>query len=343
MRPDRQLRARSVARRWGLTPAAAYSLAAIRYPDELAIIDDLGSATFAEVDSRTNALARALGSVGVGPDGTVAVSCRNHRGLIETTVACSKIGADVVYLDPDALPSVHADVSLRRPADVLVYDEDCPDQPRMSTSGALRLVAWHDRAAPGPDVTVDELIARARDTPLERAGRMSTVVVRCPPAAGMSEKRLACSLIAPALARARLPMRGRERVLIAAPLTGRWGFLHFMLALRYASTIVLMRRFDPLAVLERIDQVGAAVAAMTSEMLEEIVALPSASSACHDTASLRVISTPGIFLDSDVALPAIDRFGQVLYSLRGATVISVNRAFWSTAGRPVEERAALLA
>jgi fatty-acyl-CoA synthase len=341
MRPDRQLRARSVARRWGLTPAAAYSLAAIRYPDEVAIIDDSGSVTFAEVDRRTNALARALGSLGVGPDGTVAVRCRNHRGLIETTVACSKIGADVVYLDPDAMPSVHADVPSWEQADVLVYDEDCAREARMSMPGALRLLAWRDQAATGSDVTLDGLIAGARDTPLERAKRMSTVIVRCPPAAAVSEKRLACSLITPAVARARLPMRGRDRVLIAAPLTGRWGFLHFTLALRYASTIILMRRFDPHAALEKIDHVGAAVAAMTSEMLEEIVALPRSSSACHDTASLRAISTPGAFLDSDIALPAIERFGQVLYNLRGAKVISVNRALWSAADRRVGNRAAL--
>src|SRR5664280_1108450 len=90
MRPDKSLRAQSLARRWGLTPAGAYGLAAIRYPDRAAIIDERGALTFAEVHSRTDALARALRASAIDDRDTVAIMCRNHRGFIEATVACSK-------------------------------------------------------------------------------------------------------------------------------------------------------------------------------------------------------------------------------------------------------------
>jgi hypothetical protein len=58
MRPDKLMRTLAVLRRWGLTPAAAYGVAAICHPERTAIIDERGALTFGEVQRRTNALAR---------------------------------------------------------------------------------------------------------------------------------------------------------------------------------------------------------------------------------------------------------------------------------------------
>lgn len=59
-RPEKFLRTLAVLRRWGLTPAVARGVAAIRYPERAAIVDERGMLTFAEVHRRTNALANAL-------------------------------------------------------------------------------------------------------------------------------------------------------------------------------------------------------------------------------------------------------------------------------------------
>ncbi|MGH2902294.1 MAG: AMP-binding protein, partial [Solirubrobacteraceae bacterium] len=98
-RPNRSLRALGTLRRWGSSAAAAYTISAIRCPDRVAIVDERGTLTFAEVDRRTNALAHELASAGVGPRDAVAIMCRNHRGFIDATVACSKLGASVLYLN----------------------------------------------------------------------------------------------------------------------------------------------------------------------------------------------------------------------------------------------------
>src|SRR5438128_6487109 len=79
-RPDKTLRSLVALHRWGPTPAAAYAGAAIRYPEESAIVDDRGTLTFSEVHARTNALAHALKSAGVSEGDGVAIMCRNHRG-----------------------------------------------------------------------------------------------------------------------------------------------------------------------------------------------------------------------------------------------------------------------
>lgn len=321
-----------MARHWGLTPPAAYGLWAIRYPNQVAIIDDSGSITFADVERRTNALARSLEALGIVADTTVGLMCRNHRGLIEATVACAKVGADVVYLDPDDLPSVVAETVWRRPVRALIHDADCTERLRAVAPGTCRLIAWSDPGGDPTCSTLDELMVTSSDLPLQRASTTSTVVVRCERAARVADRKLPCSLVPPGTAQARLPLPRRGVLLIAAPITGRWGFLHLTLGLRSASTLVLTRRSDPEAVLSKVEQHGVSAVAVLPEMLERIVKLPPDMSRRHNTDSLMAISLPGPFLNSDVALPAIGRFGEILYNLRGRIVISLGDEWWLPAG-----------
>src|SRR5919205_2281051 len=95
-RPDRLVGSALALIRFGATPAAGYAASALRYPDEPAVIDELGTLTFQDVDERSNALAHALREDGIAHGDSVAVMCRNHRGWIEAVVACSKLGADAV-------------------------------------------------------------------------------------------------------------------------------------------------------------------------------------------------------------------------------------------------------
>src|SRR3954454_12527965 len=79
--------------KYGTTSSAGYTAAARKFPDERAIIDELGTLSFKDVDQRTNALAHALSNDGIGEGDGVAIMCRNHRGWIDSVVACSKLGA----------------------------------------------------------------------------------------------------------------------------------------------------------------------------------------------------------------------------------------------------------
>src|SRR5438552_13773702 len=96
---SRQARASLLAlSRLGATPAAGFVSAAIHYPHEPAVSDELGTLSFEQVHRRTNALARALFDAGIGPGDGVAIMCRGHRGFVEATVAGSKLGANARYL-----------------------------------------------------------------------------------------------------------------------------------------------------------------------------------------------------------------------------------------------------
>ena len=99
VRPDRAVRSVVALKRWGATPAAAYTGSAARFPDREAIVDERGTLTFEEVQLRTNALAREMQRGGDFEGDGVAIMCRNHRGFVEATIACSKLGANSLYLN----------------------------------------------------------------------------------------------------------------------------------------------------------------------------------------------------------------------------------------------------
>jgi acyl-CoA synthetase (AMP-forming)/AMP-acid ligase II len=145
-RPDRTVRVLGTLRRWGSSSGAAYTISAIRCPQRVAIVDEKGTLTFAEVNARTNALARALQAAGVGEQDGVAIMCRNHRGFIEATVACAKVGASVLYLNTAFAGPQITDVMRREGPVALIYDAEFADLVREGGEGMRRFVSWWDPA-----------------------------------------------------------------------------------------------------------------------------------------------------------------------------------------------------
>src|ERR1700709_101784 len=98
-RPDRLLGMGLAMLRWGFTPAAGWAAGAARYPNEPAIIDELGSMTFREVDEAPSAGATGLTERGVRDGGSVGLLMRNSRWMPIALSAVGKAGADAVLLN----------------------------------------------------------------------------------------------------------------------------------------------------------------------------------------------------------------------------------------------------
>lgn len=326
LRLDRALRARSLRRRWGHTPAGAYALAALRNPHGAAIVDELGTLSFAEVHQRTDALAVALRERGVDHRDTVAILCRNHSGFIEASVACSKLAANVAYLDPGAGRTALTRIIRREDAGVLICDQEfltlLADVPCIAT----RLIAWCD---PGTDLghpTLDGLIANAGPVclkpPQKGTVRHPTFTLSGPRAgAGSSRRRLPATLGTPGARLSRIPLRRGEPTVIAAPMWERWGFLHLTLGLRLGSTLFLRREFEPVELLETLEDSRATAVAILPDMLQRIMRLPAETVRWYQTDALSVIAVRSGELPCRLAMPAINRFGDVLYSLRGPAIV----------------------
>jgi acyl-CoA synthetase (AMP-forming)/AMP-acid ligase II len=341
VRPDRAARAIAALHRWGPTPAAAYAASAARYPDREAIVDERGTLTFAEVERRTNALARGLRKAGVREQDDVAIMCRNHRGFIEATVACSKLGAGALYLNTAFAGPQIADVMRREDPVALVYDEEFGDLVREGGEERRRFVAWREsgeQALAGSDPRLEDLIAAETDTPLDPPAEKGRVVILTSGTTGTPKgapRKQPDSMEPLAALFSKIPLRARETTVIAAPMFHSWGFAHFTLALPLASTLVLRRKFDPEDTLRAVAHHRATALAVVPVMLQRILELGPETIASYDVSSLKVIALSGSALPGELATRAMDALGDVLYNLYGSTEVA-----WATIATPEDLRAA---
>ena len=338
VRPDRAVKAVVALKRWGPTPAAAYTGSAARFPDRAALIDERGTLTFEEVHLRTNALAREMRAAGIKEGDSVAIMCRNHRGFIEATVACSKLGASALYLNTAFAGPQITDVMRREDPAGLVYDADFANLVSDGGEGRQRFVAWSEPGASPSDPVLEDLISSGSTADLTPPGEPGRVVILTSGTTGTPKgaaRRQPDSVEPLAALFSKIPLKARERTVIAAPMFHSWGFGHFTLALPLSSTIVLRRRFDPEETLRAIAQHRASALAVVPVMLQRILELPRETIARYDTHALRVIALSGSALPGDLATRAMDAFGEVVYNLYGSTEVA-----WATIATPEDLRAA---
>jgi len=343
VRPDKALRSLGVLRRWGPTSPSAYAGAAIRFPERTAIVDERGTLTFAEVDRRTSALANELRRAGISEQDDVAIMCRNHRGFVEATVACGKLGAGVLYLNTAFAGPQIADVLEREDPVALVYDEEFTELVREGAAGRMGFVAWSDQNGRGdaegsPDPRIEELISQGDDAELSPPDDRGRVVILTSGTTGMPKgaPRKPPESMAPAAALfSKIPLKAFETTVIAAPMFHSWGLAHFNLALPLGSTLVLHRRFDPEQTLRAVAQHRASTLVVVPVMLQRIMDLGEETIARYDVRGLRVIALSGSALPGDLATRVMDAFGEVVYNLYGSTEVA-----WATIATPEDLRAA---
>jgi acyl-CoA synthetase (AMP-forming)/AMP-acid ligase II len=338
MRPDKLLRIADALRRWGPTPAAGYTVSAIRHPDSLAIIDELGTLTFADVHRRTNALAHGLRNAGVGQGDGVAIMCRNHRGFVDAVVACSKLGANALYLNTAFAGPQIADVVKREGPAALIYDAEFDGLVRGGAEGRKRFIAWHDGDEKPSGPLLEDLIAGGDTSDVKPPSEKGRVVILTSGTTGSpkgAQRKQPESLDPAAALFSKIPLRAGERTMIAAPMFHSWGFVHFTLGMGLGSTLVLRHKFDPEETLSATAQHRCTALVVVPVMLQRILELPAETIEKYDLSKLRVIAASGSALPGEMALKLMDRFGDVLYNLYGSTEVA-----WATIATPEDLRAA---
>jgi fatty-acyl-CoA synthase len=336
MRPSRLVRAAETLLRWGPTPAGAYRVSAVRRASKPAVIDERGTLTFAEVQRRTNALANALGERGIAPGDSVALMCRNHRGIVEATIALSKLGAHALYLNTMfAAPQVTA-VCEREQPKAIIYDSDLAEVVADAAQGRKRFVAWVEEGDRPEDPSLEQLIADGDPTEPAPPPVKSRVIILTSGTTGTPKgaKRSQPKSLQPAAAMfSRIPMRAEQRILVAAPLFHTWGLGNFQLGMALGSALILRRRFDPEGTLAAIQEHRAEVLIVVPVMLQRILELPDEVLDRYDTRSLKIIASSGSALPGPLATRVMDRFGDILYNLYGSTEVS-----WATIATPKDLR-----
>src|SRR3984957_13956929 len=323
MRPDRYPRMGAAMYREGLRMTVGFAGAAQRCPDRPALIDELGTLTWRQLDERINALATALQGVASGQPKVIGIMCRNHRGFVEALVAANRIGSDVVLLNTSFAGPAMAEVVNREGVDAAIYDEEFTatvERALADKPDATRIVAWAD----GPhDLTVEKLLADHAGQQRQRTGRKGRMILLTsgttgsPKGAKQSGGGAGIGTLKAILDRT--PWRAEETVVIVAPMFHAWGFSQLIFAASMACTVVTRRKFDPEATLDLVDRHQAYGLAVVPVMFDRIMELPAEVRNRYSGKSLRFAAASGSRMRPDVVTAFMDQFGDVIYNNYNAT------------------------
>ena len=335
-RPDKLARLGLDLQRRGPV-AAACTGAAIRWGDRPALVDELGTLTYRQLDERSNALARAWLEDGVHPGDGVAILCRNHRGFVDATYAAAKAGLRAVYMNTEFAGPQIDDVCEREGVQTLVFDEEYDD--RAPAWAARHYRAWTDDAGTGgAQATLEQLIASTDPAPITPPPEKPTMVMLTSgttgtPKGAPRQEVGTINTLGALLERA--PFKTGECTYIAPPMFHALGFAHLSLALSLGSKVVTRRRFRPEEFLGGIAEHRATAAIVVPAMLQRTLELGPDRIADFDTSALRIIFCAGSQLPGPVATATLDAFGDVLYVLYGSTEVA-----YASISTPADHRAA---
>jgi len=336
-RPDKLVRSLSAISRFGPTLAAGYTVAAIRYPDDLSIVDEAGALTFDEVHRRTNALAHAWSDAGIVEGDSVAILARHHRGFVEGAVACSKLGVHSLFLNTAFAGPQLAEICAREQPRAIVYDAEFAGLISDAVQGREQYLSWsQDRPTRIP--TLEDLIVAGDRSDVVAPSAKGRIVILTSGTTGKpkgANRRQPETLEPVAALLSKIPLRGRERTLIAAPMFHSWGLAHLILAIGLSSTLVLRRRFDAQDTLRALDEHGATALIAVPVMLQRMLELGPKVIGRYDLGALRTIAVSGSALSGELATRVMDQFGDVLYNLYGSTECA-----WATVATPADLREA---
>ena len=346
MRPDKYLRIVGVVRREGLAVTSGFGMSAQRCPSRPALIDELGSLTYRQLDQRADALATALQQLPGGTPEVVAIMCRNHRGFVEALIAANRIGADVLLLNTSFAGPALADVVDREGADAVIYDEEFTESVDRALAGkpdTTRIVAWTDHPE-RHDITVEKLIGTHTGTRPVKAVRKSKMILLTSGTTGNPKGAKHSGGGATELKAIldRVPWHTEETTVVVAPMFHAWGFSQLIFAASLGCTVVTRRKFDPEATLALIDRHQATGLCVVPVMFDRIMDLPDDVRRRYSGRSLRFATASGSRMRPDVVTKFMDEFGDVVYNNYNATEAGMIatatpedlRAAPDTAGKP---------
>lgn len=319
--PHRTARTLKALATWGPIGGALASAAA-RSPHRLALVDERGSMTYAELDRAANALANHWLGQGLRAGDGIALLARNHRGFLIALFAGAKIGARLVLLNTDFAGPQIREVAGREGTDLLVHDDEYSAfleglEPRFG-----RLRAWTDEPA---DDTIDAVVAAGSTAPPPKAGSPAKLIVLTSGTTGTPKgapRATPKSLMAPGSLFSKVPFRSQETTIIAPPLFHALGLANAVAAVGLDSTMVLRRRFDPEAFLQDVATHRVTGAIVVPIMLTRILEVDPAERAKLDLSSLRIIFVGGSQLGGDLCRRTMAAFGDVVYNLYGSTEVA---------------------
>jgi len=285
-------------------------------PDVVAVRQGDRALTYAELDERSSRLAQALREVGVGPGSRVAYLDRSAPEVVELLFAASKLGAVLVPLNWRlAVPELRAVLADARTPILVVGPEfeDTVEDVVSAMAAAPRLV----RIAAGYE---DWLFAHEPRDPGGR-GEAGDIVLQLytsgttgvPKGVLTTHRNMAaCAETSP-----RWQFDAHTVSATPLPMFHIGGIGWTFLGLWNGATTILVREFEPGAVLELLERERVTNAIFVPTMLQMLTAEPGAAE--RDYAALRSITYGASPITTPVLQATLRTFGCALYGVYGLT------------------------
>jgi long-chain acyl-CoA synthetase len=304
----------------GLTLAGLIRDRARQRGVEPAIVFGGDVTTYADLDRRSNQVARALRASGLGRGDRVAIIDRNGPEFFELLFGAAKIGAVLVAVNWRLAPSEMAFIITDATAAVLVVGPEVLDQ--LGDIGELprvRLIVVLGRP-PVHMAYTDWLAAQPDDDPGVATDDEDVVVqmytsgtTGLPKGALTTNANFAAQL---SLVSGLVGLTQRSTVLTVMPLYHIAGLANALLGFFCGAPVILHREVEPAAVLDAIEAHRVTFAILVPAVIQMVLAVPGIDG--RDLSSIEAIGYGASPISEAVMLRACEVFGD-LYQLYGLT------------------------
>jgi acyl-CoA synthetase (AMP-forming)/AMP-acid ligase II len=285
--PPQKVRATAGAyRRCGPSIMFLAELAAIRFPHRIALRDEHGCLTFAELVEQANHLAATL--PGNGP---VAILSRNHRGFVLALLAATRCGLDVLPVGAELPPAVLTQTLQRHHVRLLLHDPDLSP----SFIPARPILPAPPAAVPPAQRRGNLVVLTSGTTGISKGiRRRPTLPQLLPIVAGLLEQ---------------LPFQMHRPLVLAIPLHHGYGLAALAMSLALAAPLHLAARYDIAPLLETVHEPALLVTVPTLLHRWEPSGNPRLAGIITGSAPLR----------PELAARILQSVGPILYNLYGST------------------------
>ncbi len=307
----------------------AVANAAREHPDETALIFGDLVWSFSELNRRVDQLAGALQGVAAAGD-RIAVLAENHPAIVESYYAVPRAGMILVLLNYRLAG-----------AELVSMLKDCGARVLIGERRLLDLVVdtGGERTAVETTIAIDEAIdgekayadfvagGRERPSPIERSVQDTAWLIYTsgttgrPKGAMLSHSNVTAGMIAASLGR---PLCDGDRYLYPFPLCHVSGYNVCVFHL-HGRPVILVRRFEPRAVLEAIERHGVTTMSLAPTMIAML--LDDASLADADLSTLRSIGYGASAIPAAVLRRGMESLGCDFAQGYGMTELSGNAVF----------------
>ena len=281
-----------------------------------------------EVDRMARGIGAWLVGHGVAPGDRVGIAARNSVEFLVATLGINCAGGAATMMPAHATASDLAHLIGKNGTRIVFADASVGNALSSSSyDGPLeRLVGIdHDEIRPPGGVAFTPLTEVTGTPPMHSPRLDGNVVYHTAGTTGRAKSvhRDAAASQSSAALPALFDLQATDTHLVSGALFHGGPGLFALLSLAMGNRVVVLRSFDPEALLGLIEREGVTTTFMVPTMLRLLTKHPSALARHFDTSSLRVVVTAGEPCAMSLKRDISDLFGPVLYEFGGASELGV--------------------